>query len=129
VAADRVAVDTPSQNLESYFLEVVARARQAAAETSGAMSGARVAAYLQGEAVGAASPDRILARLTAPSPAPAVPAPAPVEPAVDVGRLRELMRPDQPAGSAAPPEKVVPAKAGDLAQANEKLSQLTRKGN
>src|SRR3954471_12056401 len=49
VVADKVHVDTPTQNLENYFLDVVHKARQAAAATSGAMSGARVAAYLRGE--------------------------------------------------------------------------------
>src|SRR5437879_1717081 len=44
VAEDKVRIDTPTQNLESYFLNVVQNARQAAAETSGAMSGARGAA-------------------------------------------------------------------------------------
>src|SRR5690242_16208915 len=47
VAEDKVQIDTPTQNLENYFLEVVKKARQAAAATSGAMSGARVAAYLR----------------------------------------------------------------------------------
>src|SRR5512146_1817736 len=69
VAEDRVAVDTPTQNLERYFLEVVKKARQAAAETSGAMSGARVAAYLRGEAETKPAPDKILERLAAPQPA------------------------------------------------------------
>src|SRR5437762_3821243 len=36
VASDKVRVDKPTQNLESYFLDVVQKARQAAAETSGA---------------------------------------------------------------------------------------------
>src|SRR3954468_6581080 len=36
VSADKVRIDNPTQNLESYFLDVVQRARQAAAETSGA---------------------------------------------------------------------------------------------
>src|SRR5579859_7370065 len=45
VSSGEVRVDNPTQNLESYFLDVVQRARQAAAETSGAISGARVAAY------------------------------------------------------------------------------------
>src|SRR5262249_6350324 len=47
VAEDRVKIDTPTQNLESYFLQVVQKARQSAAETSGATSGNRVAAYLR----------------------------------------------------------------------------------
>src|SRR5437763_4560820 len=42
VAEDRGRIDTPTQNLESYFLEVVKNARRDAAETSGAVSGARV---------------------------------------------------------------------------------------
>src|SRR5262252_4388570 len=50
VAADKVRVDNPTQNLESYFLDVVQKARQAAAKTSGATSGATVAAYLRGDA-------------------------------------------------------------------------------
>src|SRR5437016_6513551 len=49
VAEDKVHIDTPTQNLENYFLEVVQKARRAAAQTSGATSGARVAAYLRGE--------------------------------------------------------------------------------
>ena len=66
-AADKVRVDNPTQNLESYFLDVVQRARQAAAETSGAISGARVAAYLR---AGAPEPppatEKILERLALP---------------------------------------------------------------
>src|SRR6478609_7702650 len=42
-----VRVDNPTQNLESYFLEVVEKAKQAAQTTSGAQSGARVAEYLR----------------------------------------------------------------------------------
>src|SRR6188474_2266893 len=38
VSADRVRIDSPTQNLESYFLEVVQKARQSS-ETSGATSG------------------------------------------------------------------------------------------
>src|SRR5689334_11106689 len=45
VAEDRVKVDTPTQNLENYFLGVVQRAKQQSEETSGATSGNKVAAY------------------------------------------------------------------------------------
>src|SRR6266700_7378440 len=38
VAEDKVRIDTPTQNLESYFLDVVEKARASAAETSGATS-------------------------------------------------------------------------------------------
>src|SRR5512136_3072952 len=81
VAADRVQIDTPTQNLESYFLDIVQRAQRAAAETSGAMSGATVAAYLRGEAEAKPVSDRILERLAAPQPAAPGPtsAPSPVD--------------------------------------------------
>src|SRR5437660_7221684 len=62
VAEDKVRIDTPTQNLESYFLDVVQRARLAAAETSGAISGARVAAYLRGDAAARPAADRLLER-------------------------------------------------------------------
>src|SRR5204863_9549325 len=38
VAAEKIRIDNPTQNLESYFLEVVQKARETA-ETSGATSG------------------------------------------------------------------------------------------
>src|SRR5512136_2054708 len=80
-ATDQVRIDTPTQNLESYFLSVVQRARQAEAETSGATSGARFAAYLRGEAEEKPTSDKILERLAAPQAAPPVPtlAPSPVD--------------------------------------------------
>src|SRR5258706_1265622 len=74
VAEDKVKIDTPTQNLESYFLEVVQKARQAAAETSGATSGNRVAAYLRGDGEQGSRSARILERLTQPA------EPRPVEP-------------------------------------------------
>src|SRR4051812_34527238 len=66
VAADKVQVDNPTQNLESYFLGVVERAKQNSAETSGATSGARVAAYLRGDGDVKPSSEKILERFTAP---------------------------------------------------------------
>src|SRR5512143_75302 len=66
VAEDKVRIDTPTQNLETYFLDVVQTARQAAAETSGATSGARVAEYLRGDTEDRAREgERILERLAA----------------------------------------------------------------
>src|SRR5437588_10963575 len=59
VASDQVSIDTPTQNLESYFLAVVQKARQTAAETSGAISGARVAAYLRGEEQAATAGEKV----------------------------------------------------------------------
>jgi len=126
VAESKVRIDTPTQNLESYFLSVVQNARRAAAETSGAMSGAKVAPYLRGDAPGAA-PDKILERLTAPQPsAPASAQPvAPLVP-VDEQKLEALTKPEPPAAPAAPgPSHATPAE--DLEPANEKLAALLGK--
>ena len=66
IDGDKIKIDNPTQNLESYFLDVVQKARQAAESTSGATSGHRVAAYLRGDAEEAKpSTDRVLERLTA----------------------------------------------------------------
>jgi ABC-2 type transport system ATP-binding protein len=129
VAEDRVRVDTPTQNLESYFLEVVKNARAASAETSGAMSGAKVAAYLRGDAELATATDKILERLSAPqstAPAPAPPAPAASGPKVDLQKLDALAKAQEPAVPS-PAPATQPDKSADLSQANEKLSSLLNK--
>src|SRR5207248_3141842 len=48
VPPDKVQDDTPTQNLENYFLNVVNKARALDEATSGATSGHRVAEYLRG---------------------------------------------------------------------------------
>lgn len=63
VGEGKVRLETPTQNLESYFLGVVERARQTEQHTSGALSGARVAAYLRSEDKSPA-PEKIIQRLT-----------------------------------------------------------------
>lgn len=126
VAEDRVRIDTPTQNLESYFLDVVRNARQAASETSGAQSGARVAAYLRGEAEQQAPSDRILERLSAPQPKASAPTatPQPSE-TVDEKKLAALSRASETAKPA--PKPAAPAQPADLDKANEKLSSLLGK--
>jgi ABC-2 type transport system ATP-binding protein len=124
VAEDKVRIDTPTQNLESYFLEVVQKARRAAAETSGAMSGANVAAYLRGEPGEKPSGDKLLERLAAPQtaqPAP-VPAPKPVE-TVDEQKLDALTKAAEPVVSAPKPPPS-PEQAAELEKADEKLAAL-----
>jgi len=125
VATDKVRVDNPTQNLESYFLEVVEKAKQAAAQTSGAQSGARVAAYLRGEAEAKPAAERILERLTLPQAAPISAAPAAeAAPAVDEKKLAALSKVAEPS----PPPKPAPAEPQvDLAKADEKLSSLLGK--
>jgi ABC-2 type transport system ATP-binding protein len=129
VTADRVRVDNPTQNLESYFLQVVAQAKQAAAATSGAQSGGNVAAYLRGDSEGPTPTAKILDRLTtSPVSAPAVTSkPETSEPAIDVGRLEAMAKPATPP-EATPAAVEAPAPAPpDLSKANEKLSSLLNK--
>jgi ABC-2 type transport system ATP-binding protein len=131
VAEEKVRIDTPTQNLENYFLNVVNKARAEEAETSGATSGNRVAEYLR---AGAETADtrkaKLLDRLTqAEATAPA--APAPVVQVTDVEsfqnkRLEQLTRNEAPPAPApAPPPSE--AKKAELEKANEKLSSLVNK--
>jgi ABC-2 type transport system ATP-binding protein len=126
VAADKVRVDNPTQNLESYFLAVVAKAKQAAAETSGAQSGARVAAYLRGEATPDAAATKVLEKLTLPQETPVAPAPPSAAPAVNETKLAALTQtPSAPAAPVQPAPE--PEKPVDLSKADEKLSSLLGK--
>jgi ABC-2 type transport system ATP-binding protein len=129
VSEDKVRIDNPTQNLESYFLGVVRKAREAEAQTSGATSGGQVAAYLRGEAEAAASAEKVLERLTV-STQPTEPVavtPTAAEP-IDDGKLAGLVQP-APAPSASPAVEsaAAPVKPADLEQANEKLSGLLGK--
>ena len=124
VAEDKVRIDTPTQNLENYFLEVVKNAQQAALETSGVVSGARVAAYLRGEAEAQPAADKLLERLTlAPVADAPTPAPAPA-PAVDQEKLDSLAKAPAPGQPAPVP---TPSKEAGLEEANEKLASLLGK--
>ncbi len=129
VDADKVRVDNPTQNLESYFLDVVQKARQAAEATSGATSGHRVAEYLRGGAEEKASQEKMLERLTLPQ----AETPSPVsisQSAESVGRkkLEALTKQTRQTGQTEP-AKPAPAeqKPADLAKADEKLSSLLGK--
>jgi ABC-2 type transport system ATP-binding protein len=123
---DAVRLDNPTQNLESYFLGVVEKAKQTEA-TSGATSGARVASYLRGDGESLAAPaDRLLERLTATA-APEAPAPGVSVPdaVVDETRLAALTDQVTAAGpTPRPPVARAQAPAEDLAKANEKLADL-----
>jgi ABC-2 type transport system ATP-binding protein len=127
VAADKVQIDNPTQNLESYFLEVVRKAKESMSETSGATSGSRVAAYLRGDAEAAPAGDKLLERLTVAT------RPNPKRTRL-CRRAGAKDRPNQTgfAGQtgrdAGPAPSPTPAPApADLSQANEKLSSLLGK--
>jgi len=126
VAEDKVRIDTPTQNLESYFLGVVEKARASETQTSGAISGSKVAAYLRGDAEAPSQAEKVLERLTQPAATaePKVAAPAPEE-TVDLGKLEGLTRPAETAPAKERPAAAVTA--DELEKANEKLSSLLGK--
>jgi ABC-2 type transport system ATP-binding protein len=124
VANSEVRVDNPTQNLESYFLDVVAKAR-AANETSGAQSGAKVAEYLRGGIATPPAGDKVLEKLALPTAPIAASKPAPEAAAkTDDSKLAALAQPTAPTP---PPPAAAPTaspKPADLAKADEKLSSL-----
>jgi len=128
---DQVHVDNPTQNLESYFLGVVQKARQAAAATSGAVSGARVAPYLRAGVQEPPAREKILEKLALPQTAKPAPAPQtvqPPEPVVNEQKLETLTKANEPV--APQPASFVPAakeEPADLSKADEKLSSLLSK--
>jgi ABC-2 type transport system ATP-binding protein len=128
VSTGEVRVDNPTQNLESYFLDVVQKARAAAHETSGAQSGATVAAYLRAGGAEKPATDKVLEKLSLPQAAQTVSEakdPVPVaEKKLDDKKLEALT---QPTETKIPEIKPAPeAKPVDLSRADEKLSSLLR---
>jgi ABC-2 type transport system ATP-binding protein len=134
VSAGEVRVDNPTQNLESYFLDVVAKAR-AANETSGAQSGARVAEYLRAGADLVVAGEKVLEKLSLPQAARTAAAPTASQPAgskQDDKKLEALAKASEPAAAPAKPTEAgttdaKETKPADLAKADEKLSSLLGK--
>ena len=130
VADDKIRVDTPTQNLESYFLNVVNKARAQEAETSGATSGHRVAEYLRGGAdTGPTQQAKVLDRLTRAD--ETAPAATPVVQVTNVEsisnkKLEQLTKQEEAPAPAPQPDKEKPRQS-DLGKANEKLSSLLNK--
>jgi len=124
-ANGEVRVDNPTQNLESYFLDVVAKAR-AANETSGAQSGARVAEYLRGGIEARPAGEKLLEKLALPqSPQPVAAKPAVETSRVDDSKLAALAQPTVPSQPQEKPASAASAaKPVDLSKADEKLSSL-----
>src|ERR1035437_7711203 len=128
ITTGEVRVNNLTQNLESYFLDVVQKARAAAAETSGAQSGARVAEYLRGGMEARPAADKVLEKLSLPQAAqPAVeikPAAQSAAPRVDDKMREVLVQGTQPVPLPAKPAVVSETKPQDLSKADEKLSSL-----
>ena len=133
ISTGEVRVDNPTQNLESYFLDVVHKARAAAAKPAAPQSGARVAAYLRAGAEDRPAAEKVLEKLALPQAAQpvaevkvAAPAPAPK---VDEKKLEAMAKAAEPAPSPVKPATAPEAKPVDLSKADEKLSSLLGKRN
>ena len=124
-----VRVDNPTQNLESYFLAVVAKGARGGTETSGAQSGARVAEYFAAGAENRPAAQKVLEKLALPQqsaqpaakPAPAAPTAAPK---MDEKKLEAMAKVAAPATSPAKPAPAPKKKPADLSKADKKLSSL-----
>ncbi|MDC0325673.1 ABC transporter ATP-binding protein [bacterium] len=124
-----VTIDNPTQNLESYFLGVVEKARASEETTSGALAG-KVADYLKGTSEEqSTSRDKVLDRLTQSETGQPVKThvEAPAE-KVDHSKLDQLTQDSSDAGQAPNVEKA-PAPKADLDAANDKLSSLLDAGS
>ncbi len=138
-------VDTPTQNLESYFLEVVKRARATSEETSGATSGGSVASYLKADsskttptteqdAHNTLASQKVLQRLTehpkeevAPTPEPA---PAAQTRSISAEKLKHLVGTNNEAAKATSSSDANTAAkpaSKDYSKSNAKLSDLLKK--
>jgi len=131
ISTGEVRVDNPTQNLESYFLDVVAKAKLAAHETSGAQSGANVAEYLRAGGDAQQTTEKVLGKLSLSQAAPIEAtklAAKPVAPGAAENKLTALT---QSAATTAQPTKPAPkteaANPVDLSKADEKLSSLLGK--
>ena len=130
VSTGEVRVDNPTQNLESYFLDVVNKARSAQ-ETSGAQSGARVAEYLRGGMEAKPQTEKLLEKLSLPQASqPVIETKASAQsaaPKQDDKKLAALSQASQPTPQPVKAATTPEAKPEDLAKADEKLSSLLGK--
>ena len=120
VSEGEVDLDNPTQNLESYFLNIVNKAKESDEETSGATSGSQVAEYLRGDKQARTAADKKLERLSAPVTKKKVEAKAKPEKKVDKQKLDKLAE----AKPVAKPKKTAAKQKTDLSAASKKLSGL-----
>jgi ABC-2 type transport system ATP-binding protein len=130
VGEDKIKIDHPTQNLESYFLEVVRKAREQAIETSGAVSQNVIAEYLRGDAE--TSPEekteKLLEKLAfKKEEKPEEKKEEKEEPKIDESKLEALATTSVKPQEEQPQVKQVQKPEVDLEKVNEKLSSLINK--
>jgi ABC-2 type transport system ATP-binding protein len=126
VGPDKVRVENPTQNLESFFLNVVENAIAKDEDTSGSTAGNEVAEFLRADNPVPTQAEKMLERLAdkeAAQPAATQEEPQPEESKVDTAKLESLAgdkTPKQPAK----PKQAETKKSQNLDDAEDKLSGL-----
>ena len=126
VPKDQVRVENPTQNLESFFLNVVENAIAKDEDTSGSTAGNEVAEFLRADDPVPTQAETMLERLAekeAAKPAAIQDVPKPEEPKVDTAKLDSLAGGDA-AKQPAKPKPAEPNKLQSLDEADDKLSGL-----
>ncbi|MDC0218851.1 ABC transporter ATP-binding protein [Verrucomicrobia bacterium] len=126
VGPDKVRVENPTQNLESFFLNVVENAIAKDEDTSGSTAGNEVAEFLRANDRVPTQAETMLERLTdkeAAQPAAIQEEPKPEEPKVDTAKLESLAENEAPK-EPAKPKQAETKKSQNLDDAEDKLSGL-----
>ena len=122
---DEFRIDHPRRTLEEFFLDVIAAAKRESIETSGVVSGGRIADYLAPDADKNAVLENLLATpevKSVPAETPAAPAESSSAAEIAGARIAEALKETAaPAVENAPAE---PKPAENLAEANRKLDSL-----
>ncbi len=123
---DEFRIDHPRRTLEEFFLDVIATAKRESVETSGVVSGGKIADYLTSDSSDKnAVLENLLATPEAPEAAEKSAASAVVAKASASERIAEVLNSQEAVAKPAPaaPE-VSPEKKENLAEANRKLDSL-----
>ena len=126
VGPDKVRVENPTQNLESFFLNVVENAIAKDEDTSGSTAGNEVAEFLRADDPVPTQAETMLERLAdkeAAQPAAPQEEPKPEEPKVDTAKLESLAG-DEVSKKTAKSKQAETKKSQNLDDADDKLSGL-----
>jgi len=126
VGPDKVRVENPTQNLESFFLNVVENAIAKDEDTSGSTAGNEVAEFLRADDPVPTQAETMLERLAdkeAAQPAAPQEEPKPEEPKVDTAKLESLAG-DEVSKKPAKSKQAETKKSQNLDDADDKLSGL-----
>ena len=126
VGTDKVRVENPTQNLESFFINVVENAIAKDEDTSGSTAGNEVAEFLRADDPVPTQAETMLERLAekeAAQPAATQEEPKPEEPKVDTAKLESLAGDEAPK-QPAKPKQAETKKSQNLDDAEDKLSGL-----